>query len=365
MNSDPFDTATWRSLGMLDADESAAFDEAARQDSDLRTAAQEMDRLSAAIAVITSHPVPPGAGHLERIRSRLSLPASSRRSHGWAISGWAAAAALAMLLVWQQNRPIPTARSFTDSQIHTQHPPLVPNTSEPSSPHNQQQATPAHLPGPGRIPSTTEATAFVVRKETERLTGEIAALRQQLDGYQQRDKTIFQASPGIALPVIMRMSPPGSQPADDPTLAMNDSPLPQLFVFRNHTEAEKSNPAAEPTGNFTASFTDVATTSIPTPSAIPIYDAARDAGTLVVTNLPAPPEGQEYNLWVQTNGEAPPVRVGILPNAGTSPSESFDFSLGTHQSIPAGFILTRDPVNQSSPPTEENTILLGPQAAQP
>jgi hypothetical protein len=103
----------------------------------------------------------------------------------------------------------------------------------------------------------------------------------------------------------------------------------------------------------------------PSPTAIPIYDAARDAGTLVLSNLPAAPAGLEYNLWVRTKANATPVRVGMLPGAGASSAESFDFSLGAEQVIPAGFILTQDPHDQPGMPHPGNIILEGPQGTDP
>jgi hypothetical protein len=73
----------------------------------------------------------------------------------------------------------------------------------------------------------------------------------------------------------------------------------------------------------------------------------------------------EYNLWVQTSPDAKPARLGILPDAGTSPSESFDFSLGSHTVMPSGFILTQDPIDAPAAPDKKNTVLQSPQAPQP
>jgi hypothetical protein len=62
MNSDPHETAAWRTFGMLDVDETANYDEAMRHDSGLRQAQQEMDCLVAAVAAVTTLPIKPRAG---------------------------------------------------------------------------------------------------------------------------------------------------------------------------------------------------------------------------------------------------------------------------------------------------------------
>ncbi|RPJ32941.1 MAG: hypothetical protein EHM17_11960, partial [Verrucomicrobiaceae bacterium] len=98
------------------------------------------------------------------------------------------------------------------------------------------------------------------------------------------------------------------------------------------------------------------------PTAVPIYDAARDAGTLVVSNLPPAGEGQVYNLWVITTIGARPVYIGSLPESSAAGADSFDFSLGSSMVLPAGFLLTLDPANSPAHPTEANTVLQGPAA---
>ena len=71
MNSDPYDSAAWRTFGMLDADEPAIFDQAMHHDPVLRDAYLEMDRLSAAIAASAAAPIEPRTGQLERLQNRL------------------------------------------------------------------------------------------------------------------------------------------------------------------------------------------------------------------------------------------------------------------------------------------------------
>ena len=96
------------------------------------------------------------------------------------------------------------------------------------------------------------------------------------------------------------------------------------------------------------------------PSAIPIYDSARDAGTLVVNNLPATTPDEAYNLWVTTKTGDKPVYVGRLPESNVRGGESFDFRLGSKATVPSGFILTRDRQGTPPLPSASSTVLQGP-----
>ncbi len=98
----------------------------------------------------------------------------------------------------------------------------------------------------------------------------------------------------------------------------------------------------------------------PSPSAVPIYDPARDTGTLVVNNLPDTVEGEFYNLWVTPEGNGEMIFVGRLPQSNARSADSFDFSLGSADIVPAGFVLTRDSRPKPSPPSSSNIILQGP-----
>ena len=95
-------------------------------------------------------------------------------------------------------------------------------------------------------------------------------------------------------------------------------------------------------------------------TAIPIYDAARDSGTLVVSNLPAAENDEVYNLWVKTEAGAKPIYVGSLPESSATGADSFDFSLGSTMVFPSGFVLTKDPRDTPTTPTATNTVLQGP-----
>jgi hypothetical protein len=370
MNSDPHDSTAWRSFGMLDTNETDDFDEAMRHDSQLNAAARDMDRLSAAVALATSHPVIPRDGHLLHIQRRLGLHQPRRAPLWFGVSGWAAAAALALFLVWNGEGyralahkfgPIVNSEGFTASPDHSDRSTDASEVGTNDNPSNTD-TVPAKQPSP-----ETNSSGLVIRSETEQLTRKIAALQGQLQSYETRERALSQVLPGIALPVIMKMTPPGAESTIDSSLAMNDSPISQLLGETLRIAASEQESVDSPdAATVDSSFLNTAAEdpAVAQPGAIPIYDAARDAGTLVVTNLPPAPEGLEYNLWVQTTSDGPPIRIGILPDVGTSPAESFDFSLGRNQVMPSGFILTRDPAERPAAPHAGNTVLQSPQAQQ-
>jgi hypothetical protein len=371
MNSDPYDSAAWRTFGMLDADESAIFDEAMRHDPILRSAYLEMDRLSAAIAAASTTPIEPKAGQLERLQNRLNLN-PSRRAYLWlAISGWAAAAVLALLLVLNRNSaPGPsTAETSTLQSPETTAP--APNatpenplasvaTNVANSPPGKDQS--AGSPGTANPESTTEQDGkTAIKVETKRLVQEIEVLRDNLEKFQQRDRVLFEPVPGMALPIVMRMTPPGLgkdetlalEKTDDhhsPITAMLGDALRGMTATNIGTQDLNSKALAQPD----------ATQAPVQPTAIPIYDAARDSGTLVVSNLPPAETGKVYNLWVTTSTGAQPIYVGSLPDSSASGADSFDFSLGSNMVLPSGFVLTKDPLDSPANPTENNTVLEGP-----
>ena len=96
---------------------------------------------------------------------------------------------------------------------------------------------------------------------------------------------------------------------------------------------------------------------------MPIYDSARDVGTLVVRNLPDAGLGHVYNLWVTTENGGAPIYVGSLPQDSASGAASFDFSLGSTMVLPSGFILTKDEQDKPVQPSGENIVLQGPPPA--
>jgi hypothetical protein len=337
MNSDPHDSAAWRTFGMLDAEESALFEDAMRHDPELRRTGIEMDRLATAIAAISAEPVSPSPEQLERLQRALGHSHAPRKCPlGFAVAGWCTAAALAALLAWQ-------FISEVDEKPST---PIV-------------EAVPAPP-----LPEITRDTST----ETRRLTEEIELLRRNLEEFHQRDRAMFQVLPGRALQIVMTMVPPGAKASGslattamlgDALAAINRAAITKPDEIESEALLTDDNSGELPVENV-----EPPPPSPPgPPSAVPIYDAARDTGTLVVSNLPPAPQGRVYHLWVSTNASARPVYLGKLPDNSVSGAESFDFSLGSTMILPTAFMLTLDPANAPAAPDDDNTVLAGPPAS--
>lgn len=353
MKSDPTENAAWRAFGMLDADETAAFDDAAREDVELTAAAREMDRLSAAIAVSAARPVAIGTAHFDRIRRKLGMPESRSRYFWLAISGWSAAALLAAMFFLRSGATTrPEELAGWGTPLPAEDVSALGKTLPPTIAAKPTEA--ATTTRSGGQPAATGSSANTVhhRDETKRLVQEIETLRDQLKQVEQGELSLFQPVPGLAVPVVMRMvSPENSATLGKPD-AETDAPVVALLAesfTANARRTDKETPFSE----------------TPQPAAIPIYDAARDQGTLVVSDLPALAAGQTYNLWFTTTNSSVPIHIGNLPDqAGTTGAESFDFSLGSRSVLPNGFILTRDPAGQPAAPAKANTVLQGPATEQ-
>ena len=347
---------------MLDADEASGFDEAMRHDPELQSAYREMDRLTTAVAVVTTVPIAPQAGQLERLQRRLGLTAA--KPTNWAaISGWAAAAVLAMM--WMLDRS-PQARA----EIATVTPPPGKVISASASPESAtEEALPETAaqedePVSGDSSPLTAAVdadgRSIARVEAKRLIQEIEVLRENLESFKERDRVRFEAVPGMAWPVVMRMGPPGvaPEPTEHGVIESGDQPPITAML----ADALAGNPKSTSPFVFGSAGikTGDLTSPIEEPSAIPIYDAARDSGTLVVSNLPPPPADETYNLWVKPRNQDKPIYVGRLPQSNARGAESFDFSLGSTVTVPSSFVLTKDRLGEPAAPTQRNTVLLGP-----
>lgn len=351
MNSDLYDSAAWRAFQMLDAEEAAIFDEAMLHDPVLRSAYLEMGRLAAAIAATTVVPLEAQPALLDHLQIRLGLKAS-HHAHFWlAASGWTTAAVLAILLTLHLTGIIDRMDRANVAPSGTAEPPQVAATTQPRQVSLPADHTNAGAPVAGKDADGKSPT----KVETKRLNQEIAVLRDNLEKFQHRDRVLFEVVPGMALPIVMAMNPPDI-PLEDSNLMKNDEPSPLTALLGDALRALTGSPTE-------------ADTSAPTqdpgwlpkhPTAIPIYDAARDSGTLVVSNLPPAGDGEVYNLWVTTATGARPIYVGTLPDNSATGADSFDFSLGSTMVLPSGFVLTKDPQNAPANPTEANTILQGP-----
>jgi hypothetical protein len=362
MISDPRESAAWRSFGMLTPDEADAFDEAVSQDPTLEHACQDVDRLAAAIAVTSTRPVAPRASQLDHLHRRLGLP-TARRTNWPAISGWAAAAALAGFAVVRtvpaiSTAPVAESSPAVDSPTATGT--LVTNTQKETDAAGSTGFPVLRAP---MIEKIEFDQTLLVKGETKQLIQEIEVLRDKLESFQIRDRERFDPIPGMAWPIVMRMVPPdppatatpvystasaGAAAADLPVPAVTDEP--PMTAMLGDALAYARQPVATPPP----------TAPPATASAIPIYDSARDKGTLVVNNLPSKSTQESYNLWVKTDQSEQPIYVGRLPESSKPGADSIDFSLGATAIVPSGFVLTRDPRGKPPAPSPQSTILLGP-----
>ena len=388
MNSDHHENAAWRTFGMLDADETASFDQALREDPELEKAYREINSLTAAIAAATAAPLAPRAGQRDRLHTRLGLN-PAKHTNWLGISGWAAAAALTAILLIQRE---PAAQNRTP-KLAQQLPPIPNVTGNPQEKPSPDPASADQVPLPpfGAPSSSGNAEVAGIRDtegrtiskiETRRLIQEIEVLREKLQGAAERDKQRFHAVAGMSWPIVMCMSPPATIRKDSPSLALADNEPPITSILGDALMGETTLSG----GNFLAkqdiiaslarlAATDAPVEISPSPlaqvaggpalsakmSAMPIYDAARDTGTLVVCNLPEKNPDQSYNLWVTTEDGKTPIHVGELPEAASGATESFDFSLGASAIVPIGFSLTIDHSGIPLAPSAANTVLQGPQ----
>ena len=346
---------------MLDRDEAAIFDDAMRHDPVLRSACLEMDRLSAAIAAATAAPLEPKPAQLELLRTRLGFGPPKSAPFWVAVSGWSAAAVLAVLLtlhltgiIDQWGAPPVTGGHDLPPQSNLATAPAGANPSTASATARPGQSRSNSNPAPAGSHPDGKSTTKV---ETKRLNQEIEVLRENLEKAQTRDRVLFEVVPGMALPIVMTMNPPGMAAEDPALFAKNDerSPLTTLLgdALTSLTATAAATADSPPRTPGTAALPEH-------PTAIPIYDAARDQGALVVSNLPPAAEGECYNLWVTTQNSGHPIYVGTLPDSSASGADSFDFTLGSTMVLPSGFLLTRDPEDAPATPTAANTILQGP-----
>jgi len=363
MNSDPHESAAWRTFGMLDSDESASYDEAMRQNPEMKREFHEMERLAAAIAVASTTPVTPRAGQLERLHLRLGLD-PLKRPNWLGISGWAAALAMGLFLIFKQAPDKSDTVSVTQPGVE----PIVLVDDAAAIPSQEENPIEIYQKQPAEV-GDTEPAAIVerviealpyVKLETKRLIQEIEVLREKLETFQNQDRMRFEPTEGMAWPIVVRMLPPGSSvPADDVTDSLTLNPDEPTITAMLGDALASANSAFSGATTESAAVYDIAIPKVD-PSAIPIYDSARDSGTLVVSNLPPKTVNESYNLWVTTEDGLSPVHVGRLPENNKPGAESFDFNLGSTKIVPKGFLLTRDKQGKPQIPSERNTVLVGP-----
>jgi hypothetical protein len=322
-------------------------------DAQTRQKCELADLVSTVVALDHSRPIRPRSASFQAILGQISVQAPSRiKQRIFAWSGWAAAAAVTIVLL-MKNPP-----ATSDLPISTAH-------SNPSAADqlSRSASLPAQTDAAEKTPTLVKeervssqdivAEATEMREQQRSLIQEIDTLRKQIVLLTTRDKERLVAQNGISWPIIMKLTAPGT----DPLAAVIKDPVLGAMFDMNPLKTE--NPASSE--NFKAGAQASAPLPDPSlPSAVPIYDPARDSGQLLINNLNPPEEGQAYFLWVQSDQSEQPVLVGSLPDNFTS-SETFDFQLGAVGIIPDRFLITQDLQQAPSPPNTSNTVLLGPE----
>jgi len=353
MSSDPYEAAAWRAFGMLDSDEAAGFDEAMRQDPELRDAYGEINHLCAAIAAASVAPITPRAGQLERIQARLGLQ-SSKSANWLGVSGWAAAAAaVAFILIVDQKSPAPmesvknsAAHQLGKREVHriqktTQQVATADESLDQApevDPEVDQEPRGEDKTAKAQVATEESNTKSVAKADTRDLLREITVLREKLESVEKREQQRLEAVQGLAWPIVMTMRPPQ---ATAQIVAANDADNSVVGLLGDALAAKSASVADS------AALGDVKP-----PSAVPIYDPATGEGTLVASNV------SDTNLWVIPRGGEQPYLLGRIPQSSAA-YESVGFRLPTG-TIPANFIITNDSEGKGAPPSDKNTILTGP-----
>ncbi len=342
---------------MLDAEESAAFDDALRENADLRQAYREINALAAAVAVSQVKPLQTRAGDFERLQTRLGL--LRQRPVNWlGISGWAIAASLALLLV-VSHRPRPQASGATSqTQADARAIPAgAPAEIGPDAAGIPEEENPALAASGTSVGAASGSETKAPKKgETMRLIQEISVLREKLERVAKRDQKRFEIVHGRSWPVMMTMAPPPS-PDEDETTIPEDAPA--LTSRVADALAGISSITGDPS-EISVPDETAAASGAATAAAIPIYDPVTDEGAIVVAGLPQPEADMGNFLWVATETSEVPVLVGQLPPNESQQAVSIDFELGTKGILPTSFILTNGEIGNPAAPSAKNTILIGP-----
>lgn len=432
-NPQPAENPFWHAFGLEKVvlpPESAAEEEL--------PSAKEIDLISTVVALSATAPAVPSAHVWDEIQAQISgqttatapLGRSWRTFSTW--GGWGVAASLAVLFAWQSSRPkAPHAPLVAQPSVASPAPvgpELVPGV--PAPPAVSTGAEPSELPPetvaavPLPLPVTPppsvenwpnqEAVAQQERAEKHRLIQEIETLRGQLARLQERTQERLAVIPGVSWPVVIEMHPPGVQmeTVDAPlTSRLGDALVsqappaaatPAAAVVENEAlvaSAPLSAAAGSSLDTETARAAGTQSAARPTPSATPIYDPARDIGTLAlhhfdelkrtpVANVSLPTGNASspasalspfsetaqnpstegtfarsadtvYSLWVKATATGDPILVGQLPN-DLPANTSVDFSLGTTGLIPQGYYIIGTQAEQPLIYHPQNVLLQGP-----
>ncbi|MEN9534850.1 MAG: hypothetical protein RIR37_123 [Verrucomicrobiota bacterium] len=368
---------------MLDSNEAAGFDEAIRQDPELRDAYREMNALCAAVAAVSVAPLPARAGQLEQLQARLGLQTS--KSVNWlGISGWAAAAAALTFILLMDHKPsMPTESVKKNATPHAAKRDILMVQTASAQELAAQSSSEVGSGSAQSASASRDITAqgsnvkSVTKIETKRLVQEIAVLREKLESVEKREQQRMEPVQGMAWPIVMKMRPPsattqivsteGAEADAEASVVdmLGDALAEKASLADNRAkqsvaDARSAVPIDDPTTTADINMSEKASLAdnqaeqgiVDTPSAVPIYDPATGTGTLVVNNL------SNTNFWVTARGETEPRLLGkIPPSSEAYESVGFELPVGT---IPDNFMITNDSDGKNAPPSDKNTILIGP-----
>ena len=312
-----------------------------------------IDAISAVIAVDGSNPIAPSAAMHDAIRWRIDAPVRSlRRMRLLAWTGWAAAAMLcAGLFLVDSRRDVLIVH---DPAPSLPKPVITEKAQAPLPIEEKSHAVQEEIAQANERVRAEQALQESMRAQQRSLIQEIETLREKVTVLAKRDAERLVANDGVSWPIIMKLTHPDADPAtvtiDEPLLGalLSPSNIPLASAMRDDV--------APPL----AILPDAENPAINLPSAVPVYDPARDVGKLIVSNLLSPADGQAYYLWVKNDQTQEPVLVGTLPS-DIGQSETFDFQLGSTGLIPDRFLITQDPLENPSIPAASNIILDRPQ----
>jgi hypothetical protein len=313
-----------------------------------------IDAISAVIAVDGSKPIAPSAAMHDAIQWRIDAPVRSlRRMRLLAWSGWAAAAMLCAGFFLLDERREMTARE--DLSPITSQDQVAAQQKASLSPSENRIAIEEKVAMAQQAATDAQALQESMRAQQRSLIQEIETLREKVSVLAARDTERLVANDGISWPIIMKLTHPEADPA---TVAIDEPLLGVLLApGKIPTVAGMQAPLSAPR---LAGLPPAENVPINLPSAVPVYDPARDTGQLIVSNLPVPADGQAYYFWVKNDQSEQPVLVGTLPS-DIAQSETFDFRLGSTGMIPNRFMITQDPVENPQSPAASNIILDRPQ----
>jgi hypothetical protein len=318
------------------------------------------DEVSAVIAVENSQPLRPQGKTLKAIHNAISLhhPKSITQML-YSSSGWAAAAAMAMILFLNQQNSTPSSSHLAGSATAPASPRPTTGENVTASPSRDEKiaaADPsASILENEHAGATTSAAKTILPENLDgqrKLIQEIETLREKVADLTSRDSVRMAIRSGVSWPVIMKLTSPNV----NAEAVVVQNPLLGAFLEPDRAVARIDS---EETSTPQTTDEPVVTPDPTLPSAIPVYDPARDLGQILLNNVAPVEEGQSLNLWVVYDGAATPQQVGTFPG-GIKDGETISFQLGSKGMIPRDFIITQDAQNAATLPNESNILLSNP-----